>query len=147
MLRKTLAATPQAKRGPCWEPPEGGSQNRGPPHTRAPTRAGWGPTSISGGGQSSVGQSRGLPWGKRELQNPEPRALVGLGQAGLPPPAEPTVGGLSTGAPQGGLEGDKGKGFRRCRRQAEGHSRARTHDQTQGHSQNWRAITSSNERD
>lgn len=28
-----------------------------------------------------------------------------------------------------------------------GHGRARTHDQTQGHSQNWRAITSSNERE
>ena len=28
-----------------------------------------------------------------------------------------------------------------------GHGRARTHDQTQGHSQNWRAITFSNERE
>lgn len=32
MLRKTLAATPQAKRGPCWEPPEGAART-GVPHT------------------------------------------------------------------------------------------------------------------
>lgn len=144
MLRKTLRYA-QATRGPCGNRRRG-QPEQGSPHAGAPARAGRGPPGISGGGRSSVGAEQGLPWGlsgKRGLQYLEP--------ASMRQPARP--GCLRLQSPQredSALElqprrtaGRQGKRLQEVVTPGgRGHGRARNHDQTQGHSQNWRAITS-----
>ena len=139
MLRKTLAATPQAKQDRGRGTARGASQNRGPPQLGRQLKQGRGPTGISGGGWSSVGQSGGLPWGPPgQTSTAKPRASstcqpepgraasayrahgTGAQQGGPEGGLEGGPEGRPEGGPEGGPEGDKGKGFRRCKRQAAG---------------------------
>ena len=104
MLRKTLAATPQAKQDRGRGIARGASHSRGPPQPGRQLKQGRGPTGISGGGWSSVGQSGGLPWGPPgETSTAKPRAASTCQPE--PGQAASAYRAHSMGAQQGGPEG------------------------------------------
>lgn len=162
MLRKTLAPTPQAKQDRGRGTTRGASQNRGPPHTGAPTRTGQGSywhlrrwLELHG---AERGAALGAPRGNERCKTQSREHLSAWARQGCLHLQSPRHGSSArrtrgraggrtggrtegrtrgrirgkTGGRAGGRQGEKASGGANARRQ--GHGRARTHDQTQGHS-------------
>lgn len=143
MLRKTLAPTPQAKQDRGRGTTRGASQNRGPPHTGAPTRTGQGSywhlrrwLELHG---AERGAALGAPRGNERCKTQSREHLSAWARQGCLHLQSPRHGssarrtrGRAGGRTGGRTEGRTRGRIRGTRRQ--GHGRARTHDQTQGHS-------------
>lgn len=123
---------------------------------QVPTRRGasWsqaGTPGISGGGRAPwgrAGAALGAP-GEAGAASPGPRACVQPGPGpGCFRLQEAAAGGLSTGAPQEDRKETREKASGGADARRNGPRQGQNPNQTQGHSQNWRAaITSSSERE